>query len=316
MPFTAYEVYEPMIGFTPAEIAVIAVCSLLICVLATSLAMESAALFLPAFLIAFPVLVPGFPTLGPNEAIGAILVIMFFGQTSTLLRYWYQGQVLVRLAATALIVTVPLAVVGRLLSYLLPASWLLAIFALLLFGLAIGVYRSHTGSSTAERPLTDTVGADAAVAATAGVDPPPLKRASDGGMTSRPIALDRSDRLAFGFGGLVAGLVGFGIGELSNTRLHLSKGVPIKLSTGTSTLVLYLTLLTATVVNVIVVQLDLVAGAVAIPWEVAAVVAPAVLVGGQLGAIVNARLPSHLVVRILVAAYLFVGTVTVLRILV
>lgn len=311
-----------MIGFTLAEIALIAVISLVICTLATSLAMESAALFLPAFLILFPVLIPGFPILGPNEAIGAILVIMFFGQTSTLLRYWYQGQVLFRLAATALVITVPLAIVGRLLSYFVPPSWLLVVFAVLLFGLAAGVMRAHAVSSSAvadpapgdvDRPVPAGRGSSNGGVASyddrSPSNPPESKTESD-------VTLDRRDRLTFGSGGLLAGLVGFGIGELSNTTLHLRKDVPITWSTGTSTLVLYLTLLTATLVNIVVVEFDLVSGAVAIPWELAVIVAPVVLVGGQLGAIVNARLPDHLVVKLLVGAYLFVGVVTTLRVLV
>ena len=282
-----------MIGFTPAEIALVALISLVICTLATSLAMESAALFLPAFLLLFPVLIPGFPILGPNEAIGAILVIMFFGQTSTLLRYWYQGQVLFRLAATALIITIPLAVGGRLLSYLVPPSWLLVVFAVLLFGLAAGVLRAHAVSSSA---VADAMPEDVDRPAPAGHE------SSDGGVvssddrspsnppvskTESSVTLDRRDRVTFGSGGLLAGLVGFGIGELSNTTLHLRKDVPITWSTGTSTLVLYLTLLTATLVNVVVVVFDLVSGAVAIPWELAAIV----------------------------GAYLFVGVVTTLRVL-
>lgn len=318
-----------MIGFSLAEIGVIATVSFLICVLATSLAMESAALFLPAFLLVFPAIIPTFPTLGPNDAIGITLVIMFFGQTSTLLRYWYQGQVAVRVAAPALAMTVPLAVIGRLFSYLVPPSWLLVIFAGLLFVLAGGVYRANERTPAEQDTAhlesapevnqnlvhADTNQTTAVVADGLASDNEGGGRRSVRDNAIPSVAFGRRDRAMFGTGGALAGLIGFGIGEISNTSLHLGKGIPIKYSTGTSTLILYFTLLTATIVNVTILQFGLLGsdGAVAVPWELAVIVAPIVLVGGQVGAYVNARLPDHLVVKLLVGAYLFVGFVTVSR---
>ena len=252
---------------------------------------------------------------------------MFFGQTSTLLRYWHQGQVAVRAAGTVLAITVPIAIAGRLASYAVPPSWLLATFALLLFALALGVYCAHARSGDGGEPVRTADGAgDRAGAAGARApngDASERRVAQDGAIRGQSttaaaaanIILNARDRATFGAGGLLAGLVGFGIGELSNVTLHARKGVPIKYSTGTSTLVLYLTLLTATVTNVLALELGVlgIRGAVDVPWEVAAVIAPVVVVGGQVGAYVNGRLSDHLVVRALAGAYVLVGAVTLLR---
>lgn len=50
----------------------------------------------------------------------------------------------------------------------------------------------------------------------------------------------RFDRLIVASGGVFAGLIGIAIGEVSNTFLTVRKRVPIKLSTGTSALILHL----------------------------------------------------------------------------
>lgn len=275
-------------AFGGGEILVIVVVSLCICTLATSLAMESAALFVPAFLLAFPVFLPSFPTLGPNEAIGLTLVVMFFGQTSTVSGYWFREQIDFVTARTVLLLTVPLAVIGRILSYWVPGSFLLIVFAGLLFALAGIVYREQRVDHHASFP--------------------------DGGLAEAVPRLDLFDRFTFGFAGACAGLVGFAIGEISNITLFKRHGLTIQDSTGTSTVILYLTLLSAMITNVVIVEAGVFGDTgVTIPWAVAIIVAPVVLVGGQLGAFINSRLSERTALRTLTVVYVFVGLVTTAR---
>ena len=119
-----------------------------------------------------------------------------------------------------------------------------------------------------------------------------------------------------GVGGLVAGMVGVAIGEVTNTRLHSGKGIPIDVSTGTSTLVLFVTVLAANVTNLLVLETGVlgVDGTVNVPWAIAAIIAPVVVVGGQLGSWLNSRLPEPTTVRLLLVTYGLVGVVTVGRI--
>lgn len=271
-----------LFGFALWEVVVILLVSMVLCAVATSLAMESIALFLPTFLLVFPAVLPNYPVLTANDAIGLALVVMFFGQTSTLSGYWYRGQVDRRLAAAAVAITVPLAVLGRIGSYFVPERALLLLFALLLFGSAVVVARFHGEGSVA---------------------------------TDGAVSFDGIDRLAYGVGGVLGGALGFATGELSNMTLSVRKGVPLSMATGTSTLVLYLTVLTANVTNLLVIATGAIgaAGDVTVPWGVAAIAAPAFLVGGQLGSLLNDRLPERAIVRLLVGTYVFVGVVTLLR---
>lgn len=282
-----------MVAASPAGLLLLVGLSFGICVLATSLAVESTALFLPAFMLIFPVIVPGFPALSGNEAIGLTLIVMFFGQSSTLAGYWYRGRIEWRLAGPILLLTLPLAVVGRALGYLLPERLILLAFAGLLLLLAglVATAQARPSDRTATGPT---------------VDP-----SSDPGGP-----FDGLDRAAFAGGGLFAGLVGFAIGEITNTALHVRHGLPIGRSTGTSTLVLYLTLLAANVTNLLIVFLApaTIVGSVGLPWALATVIAPVVVVGGQVGAFLNDRLPERILVRLLVTTYLLVGVLTLLRV--
>lgn len=280
-----------MVDLPLSSIALVLVVSFGICVLATSLAMESAALFVPAFLVVFPSLIDGFPTVSGNAAIGLTLLIMFFGQTSAVAGYWYRGQIDVRVGRSILVLTVPVAVVGRIGGFLIPEPVLLGVFAAMLFGLAAIVSYGRITTYRGDR--------------SAHTRPP----ASD------PTGLGPAERIAVVTGGLFAGLIGFAIGEITNATLHLRRRIPIKRSTGTSTLVLYVTLVAANLTNLGIVFAgpESMAGSVSVPWSVGIIIAPVVVVGGQVGAFVNGALPERIVIRLLVGTYLLVGVVTLLR---
>lgn len=280
----------------PWEIAVLAGASLLICALSTSMAMESAALFVPAFLLFFPALLPGFPPVGINEAIGLTLIIMFFGQTSANVGYWIRGQIDVSLAGRVLIWTIPMAIVGRIASYFLPETLLLIVFAGLLIGLSGVLYRHASPERKREQEYSNDA-------------------ASDGGapLESR-VRLHLRDRLSMSGGGVVTGLVGLGMGEVSNTLLTAKSGMAVRRSIGTSTLILYLTVAAAAVTNLALVQFGGSIGVQpSIPWAVALIIAPVVVVGGQIGAYLNSMLPERLTVQTLIALYTLVAIVTVFR---
>lgn len=288
-----------MFELTLIDTALLIVIAFSICILTTSLAVESGALFLPAFLIGFPVVLPSFPTVSVNEAIGLILVIMFFGQTSALAGYRYRGQIQGHVAKAILLVTIPLAVAGRIASYFLPESVLLLTFTILLFGLTVIVYRSSRRTA-AHVSISDR-----------------SARVADGsGVTeTRSITFTVRDRLVLGIGGAVGGLTGFATGEVTNTQLHVNKGMPIKISTGTSTLVLYLTLIAANLVNIAILHMGMLgaSGAVSPPWGIAGVIAPVVLVGGHVGAYLNNWLAKSTTTKLLLATYLLVSIVTISR---
>ncbi|MFC7157793.1 TSUP family transporter [Halomarina halobia] len=279
-----------LFGFAVWDLLCIVLVSFSVCVLATALAIESAALFVPIILVVFPRLVPSFPTLTTNGAVGLTLVIMVFGQTSAVSGYWYRGQIDWQTARAILVLTIPFAVFARLISFLVPSSWLLALFAVFVLVLAVVVAVAHSTRWGSTR------------------------RAASAGSSAVAIRISAFDAIAFRVSGLFAGLVGFSVGEVSNTILNAKNGVPMQFSVGTSTLVLYLTLLAATLTNLGVVQFGVFSGQeVVVPWYVAGIIAPVVLVGGQVGAFFNSRLSEPTIAKAMIATYVLVGLVSLSR---
>jgi len=289
-----------ILGFTPPELLLIVSIALLICTTVCALAMEAAVLFTPAFLFLFPKLIVAFPPITPNEAIGLAITIEFFGYTSSVAGYWFRRQIDFTIAGKTLALTIPLAVLARAVSYFVPAQWLLLVFGFLLMGLAATLYRAHRHPKeavTVYHPRTH------------------LLKSSHPRSFSQ-FRFNRLDRLMLLSAGAFAGLVGIAIGELSNTFLTVRKQLPIKLSIGTSALILHATILSALATNLAILKLApglFHAEQIAIPWRVAAVIAPVVLVGGQIGAFLNSRLKEQTILKGLIAVYLLVGLFVLVR---
>ena len=135
------------------------------------------------------------------------------------------------------------------------------------------------------------------------------------GRTQRPnlshtVFFNFVDRLILSSAGILAGVIGVAIGEISNTFLSIRKNVPIKVATGTAALVLHITILSALCANLAVLFGDFTfidAEEIVIPWHVAFILAPVVIVGGQIGSMINSKLSDHMLVRIMMTAYTLVG---------
>ncbi len=300
-------------GFEVFDFFVFIVISLLICITLCTLAMEASVLFLPAFLFLFPFIIANFPDVTPNEAIGLAITIEFFGYTSSVTGYWLRGQVDFRLGMRVLAITVPLAIVGRLVAYFVPGNGLLLVFGLVLIGLAFIIFREYQGeirhtcllcgdSLTAMRfESSDKTATSAAVA-----DAPTGKR-------QRPrfnVAFGGMDRGILSIGGAFGGFVGVAIGEISNTFLSVRKQVPVKVATGTAALVLHITILSALATNVVIIYSDFEmfrAKEIEIPWTIAWILAPVVIIGGQIGSYINSKISDQALIRALMTAYVVIG---------
>jgi uncharacterized membrane protein YfcA len=308
-----------ILGFEIFDFIFFIFVSLAICVTVCTLAMEASVLFTPAFLFVFPVIIANFPDVSPNEAIGLAITIEFFGYTSSVLGYWFRGQVDLRLGLRVLAYTVPLAVVGRLAAYFVPEQGLLLIFGLVLLGLAAIIFRAYQG----EIRHTCLMCGDSLVAmkydggGADGAETPPAKPGNPG--SAARLAFNALDRGIMAVAGAFAGIIGVAIGEISNTFLTVRKEVPVKVATGTSALVLHVTILAALATNLLVLWSDLElfdAERIEIPWLIAFILAPVVIIGGQIGSFINSRLTDRTLIRALMTAYTVIGVFVVGRIMI
>ncbi|WP_435063002.1 sulfite exporter TauE/SafE family protein [Halobaculum sp. EA56] len=332
-------------GVPAVGLAVLVVLGFAIATTVNTFAMEAAVLFVPAFLFVFPALVPGFPHLAVNAAVGLALFVELFGYSSSVAAYWYRHQIDFNVAARLLAITVPVAAVARVGSYFVPSNALMLGFGGLLVTLAVVLYEAHEHGpslvdAVAEKPelsvlavldadyeprtrvLSDTH--DAAETPPSdhmgGAADSPSQRGSgdavvgDGGDPA-DFHLELPDVLVTVLGGTLAGLVGIAIGELTQAMLTLRRRVPLKLSTGTSALVLHVTIVAALITNLALLRFvpSITGEGFTVPFGVGIFVATGCLFGGQAGAYLNNRLSESTVMRMLIGVYFLVGVFVVVR---
>ncbi|MFB6196008.1 MAG: TSUP family transporter [Haloplanus sp.] len=325
-----------LLGYPLGDLALLIGISLLICITVCTLAMEAAVLFTPAFLFVFPRIVTGFPALTVNEAIGLSLFVEFFGYTSSVSGYWFREQIDFNAAARILTITIPLAVLARIGSYFVPSSSLLALFGILLLALAVVLYYSHEHGGTRACMLCgDSLAlmdgkpdADYCCSAQAegtgitdGGQPEyaprtTFRRRETGGES---LVFDLTDKAIKGLAGVLAGLLGIAVGELTNTMLTVRKRLPVQLAVGTAAFVLHITILTALLANLVILRIQppgLDVAGFAIPLGVGAILAPTVIVGGQVGSLINSKMSEETAIRVMIVAYMLVGLFVLGRILV
>jgi len=321
-----------LLGFTIATIV-------------NTFAMEAAVLFTPAFLFVFPLVVPGFPDLAINAAIGLALFVELFGYSSSVAAYWYRHQIDFNVAGKILIITIPTAMLARTASYSVSSDALMVGFGVLLVVLAVVLYEAHEHGpslvdTVAEKPelsllavlseeyeprtrvLSDTHDAEETPpsAAMGGPAESVAERATGpalmgDGDDATAFHLERPDVAISVLGGTLAGLVGIAIGELTQTMLALRRRVPLQLSTGTSALVLHATIVAALVANVLLLRYapSITGPGFTVPFDVGIFVAMGCLFGGQAGAYLNNRLSETTVMAMLIGLYFVVGVFVVGR---
>ncbi|MFB6140162.1 MAG: TSUP family transporter [Halosimplex sp.] len=335
-------------GIPASGLLTLVLLGFLIATTVNTFAMEAAVLFVPAFLFVFPVLVPGFPHLSANAAVGLALFVELFGYSSSVAAYWYRHPIDFNVAGKLLAITVPTAIVARAGSYYVPSTVLMVGFGVLLVALAVVLYESHEHGPS----LVDTVAEKPELSLLAVLDEeyePRTRVLSDthdaeetppsatmGGpaadatqrATGRGLVGDSDDATAFHLelpdvvitllGGTLAGLVGIAIGELSQTMLALRRRVPLTLSTGTSALVLHVTVVSALAMNValLTVAPSITGEGFTVPFLVGSFVATGCLFGGQVGAYLNNRLSESTVMVMLISVYFLVGLFVLFRTLV
>ncbi|MFB6179189.1 MAG: sulfite exporter TauE/SafE family protein [Halorientalis sp.] len=326
-------------------LAMLVVLGFLIATTVNTFAMEAAVLFVPAFLFVFPVLVPGFPHLEANAAVGLALFVELFGYSSSVAAYWYRHQIDFNIAGKVLLLTIPTAIVARVGSYFVPSSILMLGFGALLVTLAVVIFESHErGPSLVEqvvevpelsltavlheeyeprtRVTEDTHDADETPPSeemggpASGEHERPSGNAILGDSDDETVFhLELPDALISMLGGVLAGLVGIAIGELTQTMLALRRRVPLQLSTGTSALVLHVTIIAALLTNIGLLTFapSVTGEGFTVPFLIGSFVATGCLFGGQAGAYLNNRLSESTVMMMLIIVYFLVGIFVVVR---
>lgn len=261
-----------------------------------------AALFIPIFVIIFPVLGPEYP-LTTAAAIGSALLTEVFGFSSGFVGYYRKRLIDFRSAIPFLMVSVPIAIIGAILLATLKEQEVIlkGAYALLMLALCPMILR-HTPPEKIVAPQS------AGAAATAIVDDRPMRSVT--GRDGR-IYEYRKPRLgAFGagmtaLGGFLTGLLSVGIGEVIMPQLVKRNRVPVAVAAATSVFTVIVTIASASFTQVT--ALIAAGGANAIPWNLVVYTVPAVIIGGQIGPRLQGTIPQRTMEKIIAILFGIIG---------
>jgi len=265
-----------------------------VCLMATSSSVEGAVFFAPIFIIFFPMFAG--VTITPIEGIFLALSIEIFGFGSALTGYFRRSLVDTYIAKKVLVLSIPISIVFGFLAHRVPSGFIM-IFLGSLMVMLCGIIFFTCFKSFPESEKNKKIG----------------------------IKLTRTDKLGreynyyyyhgfFGvswsiLGGLLVGLTGIGIGELASTSLIVRNKIPTRVAIGTGILIVFATVLPATIVHAYVFS----TGQISVHWNILFMTVPAVLIGGQISPVINSRVDGEKVKFFLSFVFLFVGFILIYR---
>jgi uncharacterized membrane protein YfcA len=244
-----------------------------------------AALFIPIFVIIFPLLGPEYP-LATSAAIGSALMTEVFGFSSGFIGYYRKRLIDFRSAVPFICVSIPVAIVGALLFGFLQEQEVLlkGAYALLMLILCPVILR-HTPPRNvlADAADNDAVNADAEILEITGRD----------GTTYR-FRKPRQGIIGGFFtsiGSFLTGFLGVGVGEVILPQLVKRNHVPVAVAAATSVLTVIVTIASASFTQIA--ALIEAGGLSAVPWNLVCYTIPAVIIGGQIGPLLQGRIAQR-----------------------
>jgi uncharacterized membrane protein YfcA len=257
-----------------------------------------AALFTPIFLIIFPMLGAGYPLESAIAAIGAALLTQTFGFASGFFGYWRKGLIDYRTALPFIAVAVPIAVAGALVAHRVDGTALKGAYALLMGVLAAVMLRR----SGATAPVLSAWGAEAEAGAKEAMRTITDRR---GQSYSFPVPRQGLGAIATSIGAFLTGLVSVGIGETIMPQLVKRNRVPVAVAAATSVLIVIATVAAASLTQIW--GLIATGGITAVPWNLVCYTVPGVLIGGQLGPLLQGRVSQTAMVRAIGIVFVVIG---------
>ena len=190
-----------------------------------------------------PLLTLGFG-LPLREAVGVSLICVIMTSSAAAGVYLERHVANMRLGMTLELFTAIGALVGGSIAFLLDERFLSVLFAALLLYAAVSMARARAPEPTIDIDPTDEV----ATPTDAGPPPATLDRLSGPGYRARNLGLGVVGSVG---AGLASGLLGIGGGTVKVPLMHLGMGVPLRVATATSNMMIGITAAAGAVIYVI-----------------------------------------------------------------
>lgn len=258
-----------------------------------------AAMFMPIFLILFPILGPEYAIAGPLAAIGVALLTESFGFSSGLIGYLRRKLIDFKVAKSLIIIAVPSAIAGSLLSQFADPNILKIMYGSLMLILTYIMLRrpstkekkkitndslsgkfEHIGH---ERTVTDNVG----------------------NVYKYHLCHIGKGRAFTSIGGFITGLMSVGIGEIVTPQLVKSCKIPVSVATATSVFVIIVTVAAASGTHISALVSE--GGLDAVPWHLVMYTAPGVIIGGQIGTRLQGRFSQDKMEKVFAILFALIG---------
>ena len=262
--------------------------------IATSSSVEGAVFFTPIFILVFP-LVAGVKIV-PIEAIFLALSIELFGFGSAMLGYLRRKLVDLSIVKKVLPVSVPVGMGFGFLAHRVPShitlgflgGLMVVLSGLMLYSYIAGGIHGEDGEEREGPPTrVDSLGRKYWYTYEHG-----------------PIGVSWS-----GLGGILVGLTGIGIGELTTTTLILRNKLPVRVAVGTGIMIVFFTAFMATLVHAYVFY----SGELNVHWNILFMTIPAVACGGQISPFINSRVDGEKMKAFLSLIFIIVGGLLIWR---
>jgi len=240
-----------------------------------------AAMFMPIFLIIFPLLGPEYAIAGPVAAIGVALLTEAFGFSSGLIGYLRRHLIDFRVAKPLIIIAVPSAIVGSFLSQYADPNLLKILYGSLMLILTYVLLRRPTTKE--KQKITE----DTLAGKFAHIGHERTVTDNEGTVFKYHLCHPRKGITFTGIGGFITGLMSVGIGEIVTPQLVKSCKMPVPVAAATSVFVIILTVVAASGTHISALVSE--GGAEAVPWHLVMFTVPGVIIGGQIGTRLQGR---------------------------
>ena len=266
-----------------------------IATLAMASGIGGATFFSPLFILAL--------RLEPEVAIGTALITETFGFASGLYAYIRDRVIDFKLGGIMLAATVPMALLGTYLGGVIDPSILKIVLAVGLLAVAVSFLHAPDDE---EVKRTNRIAAETL----ATTNPEACITARDGEQICYVVKRKFEGLISGGVGGLFVGMISTGLGELNDYFLLKRCKVPSRVAVATSVFVIAVTVLAASGGHVVRFTQ---AGTETIQQVLSLVIftVPGVLIGGQVGPKVAAKVPERTMQVILSVLFIIIGILTV-----
>ena len=260
---------------------------------------RGAALFIPIFVIIFPLLGPEYP-LATSAAIGSALMTEVFGFSSGFIGYYRKRLIDFKSAVPFISVSIPVAIVAR---------------AFVWFSAGTGDHAEGRLCTFDDDPLP-------------GHSPPHAASGRAGGLRrQRRRKFRRRNAESYGtgrhqyrfnkprqgiiggfftsIGAFLTGFLGVGVGEVILPQLVKRNNVPVAVAAATSVLTVIVTIASASFTQIA--ALIEAGGLSAVPWNLVCYTIPAVIIGGQIGPLLQGRIEQQKLEKAIAIVFGIIG---------